>query len=108
MIIGRHKGIERGMGLLPGRGYPDLVQPALGLGLLALGQLVEHVACLVYPAALVTRRPEDFAQGSPETQGGVTDGQLRPLLEAAALQFEADSGALATDVPEALAPFIVR
>ena len=35
-----------------GLGHPDIVQHALGLALLALGQVVEHVGGLVHPAAL--------------------------------------------------------
>jgi hypothetical protein len=38
---------------LSGFGHPDRVQVLLGLGLHALGQLVQHVGGLVDPAALL-------------------------------------------------------
>ena len=76
------------MSFLPRLGPPDVVQHALGLGLLALGQFVEHVAGLVHPASLLTGFAIHFAQGLPEPERTVTHGQLRTGLEAACLQIQ--------------------
>ena len=49
---GLEEEIERLAGVLPRRGHPDVVQHRFRLGLDALRHLVQHVGCLVDPAAL--------------------------------------------------------
>ena len=65
-----------GLGLNPGLGHPDIVQPALGPGLQALGHLVQHVGGLVDPAALRAGLAIDLAERLPETQCAVADRQF--------------------------------
>jgi hypothetical protein len=57
------------------RGVQRLVQYALGLRLESARQLVERVAELVKPAALLARRGPHLAQRRPEPERAVTDGQ---------------------------------
>src|ERR1700726_2578383 len=49
---GFDEGVERGECILLGLGHPDLLERALGLRLLALGQLVQDIGGLVHPTAL--------------------------------------------------------
>ena len=69
---------ERLLGPILGLGQPDVLQVPLGLGLEGLGQLVQNVAGLVQPAALFARRAVALAQGLPEAERSVSDGQLGP------------------------------
>ena len=69
--------IEGVVGILASLRLPDVVKIALGPRLHALRQLAQHIARLVEPAALLGRLTEDLAQGGPEAERSVTDGQLR-------------------------------
>jgi hypothetical protein len=81
---------------------PDLLQLALGLRLLALWQLGEHVCSLVHPAALLARFRPYFAGGLPEAQTAVGDGQFRPHVEPAALQVEQQAAPIVRTFPCAI------
>src|SRR6516165_9626749 len=52
-LVGFDKGIQCLNGILLGLGHPDLLQRTLGLGVQALGHLVQDVGGLVHPAALL-------------------------------------------------------
>lgn len=69
-----------------GLGQPDLVQGALGLGVLALRQLGEHVGGLVHPAALLACFRPHPAGRLPEAEPAVGDPQLGRHLEPAPLE----------------------
>ncbi len=56
---------------------PDVMQRLLGLGLGSFGKVVEHVAGLVNPAALLTGAWVDLLQGGPEPHCAVADGEFR-------------------------------
>ena len=51
--VGRQEEVEGALGVVPGFGHPDVLQVLLGFLLQTLGQLVQDVARLVYPAALL-------------------------------------------------------
>ena len=86
--VGLQEEVERLLGPILGLGHPDVLPVPLGLGLEGLGQLVQHVAGLVQPAALFARRAVALAQGLPEAARSVADGQLGRHLEAAPLEIE--------------------
>ena len=86
--VGLQEEVERLLGPILGLGQPDVLQVPLGLGLEGLGQLVQNVAGLVQPAALFARRAVALAQGLPEAERSVSDGQLGRHLEAAPLEIE--------------------
>src|SRR5437660_11502374 len=91
LVFGRvalDEGVERQFGGGLGFGHPDLLQCALGLRLLALWQLGEHVGGLVYPAALLARFRPDLTGGLPEPERAIGDGKLRRHVEPAPLQVE--------------------
>ena len=67
---------HRRFGRDPALGHPDLVQIDLGLSLGLRGQVVEYVARLVHPTALVTCRGEHLANRTLETEGSVANGEL--------------------------------
>ena len=69
--------IERSMGILAGLGLPDVVKHLLSLGLGALGEVIEHIARFMHPAALLARGWKNLFQCRPEPHGPVTGGQLR-------------------------------
>ena len=52
---------------------PDVVQLPLGLGLGRLRQIVEHVCCLVHPAALLARFCVNFLKGGPKPKRSIED-----------------------------------
>lgn len=81
-----HKAVERLSGLGFGFGHPDLMEARLGLALNGFWQFIEHMGRLVHPAALAAGVWPDLVQGRPETQGAVTDRQLRRRLQTACLQ----------------------
>src|SRR5690606_30391433 len=69
-----------------GLSLPDLMQAGFGFRLQASGHLVEHIARLVDPAALLACLCEDLAQSGPEAERSVTHRQLGcqgqpPLLQ---------------------------
>nr|WP_261343440.1 hypothetical protein [Crateriforma conspicua] len=64
-------------------GLPDFMKVAFGFGLNAPRQLVQNVGRFVTPAALPLHFRERFADRRPETEGTVTDGDPRGLLQAA-------------------------
>src|SRR6188472_4752392 len=84
--VGVDEMVEGGRGRLPGLGHPDAVQVLLGLGLHALGQLVQNVGGLVDPTALLARGPIDLAQRLPEPEVAVADSEFRADLQAAVAQ----------------------
>ena len=86
--IGLDEGIERRLGVLPRFGHPDVLQHALGLGLLALGQLVENVSGLMHPASLLTGPRPDFADRLPEAERAISDGDLGRHRQTPALEIE--------------------
>ena len=57
-------------------------------GLQRLRHRVQNVAHLVEPAALFTGRAEHLAQGVPEAERAIANGQVRGLAQAAALQVQ--------------------
>jgi len=61
------------------------VQFRLRLGLNGFWHRIQHVHGLVQPAQLFPRRWEHLAQGGPEPEGAVADGQLRIRLQATTL-----------------------
>ncbi len=81
--VGIDEGVEGRLRRLAGLGHPDRVQLLLGLGLQALGQLVQHVGRLVNPAALRARGTVNLAQRLLEPEIAVADGELRAELETA-------------------------
>ena len=68
--------IEGGMCVLARFCLPDVMQHFLGLGLAALGQVIQNVACFVHPTALLARGWEHFFQCGPEPHGPVSCCQL--------------------------------
>lgn len=73
--------VERGLGVGPGVGHPDVLQGPLPSRLLAPGQFVEHVRGLVHPAALAARLGPDLLDGLPEAERAIRDRELRPDRE---------------------------
>ena len=73
--IGLAEGVERRLGVLARSSHPDVLQHALGLGLLALGQLVENVGGLMHPASLLTGLGPDLADRLPEAERAIGDGE---------------------------------
>ncbi len=77
---------RRSRGWLPGGcGFDDLVQHPLGLGLHPLGQRVEHIGCLVNPAALLSRCREHVARGLAPAPAAPTIALVRrhPVTQSA-------------------------
>ena len=64
--IGLEEGIERQVSVLARVCHPDLVQVGFRFRLQILGQLVQHICRLVYPAALLARRAKHLGQRFPE------------------------------------------
>ena len=64
------------------------MQHALGLGLLALGQLVENVGGLMHPASLLTGLGPDLADRLPEAERAIGDGDLGRHRQTPALEIE--------------------
>ena len=69
--------VNRGLGRCPGRGAVDLAQVRLHGPLHGFRHLVEHVAGLVEPAALVPGARIDLVQRFPEAECAVADRDLR-------------------------------
>ena len=86
--IGLVEGVERRLGVLPRFGHPDVLQHALGPGLLALGQLVENVGGLMHPTSLLTGPRPDFADRLPEAERAISDGDLGRHRQTPALEIE--------------------
>ena len=82
------------LSLCPSRRVGDSTQHELGLVLLSLWKLGEHVYDLVVPAALLCRLRIDVAQSSPDAQVSVSNHQPRAAQ------------APALDVPEHLGPVL--
>src|SRR5438445_12228589 len=76
-LVFRQKRLKRLVRLLSGLGHPDLVQVGLGSGLYALGHVVEHIGCLVYPAALLPRLGIHRASRCPEAHGAIPGRYIR-------------------------------
>jgi len=76
--VGLDEDVESGFGGAPGLCHPDIVQRALGLGVQAVGQFVEHVGGLVHPTTLHSRSRPNLPDCLPETERAIADGQLRP------------------------------
>jgi hypothetical protein len=83
---GFDEGVEGCERILLGLGHPDLLQRLLGLRLLALRQLVEHIGGLVHPAALAACLWPHFLDRLPEAQRAVGDREFGPHREPAPLQ----------------------
>jgi hypothetical protein len=83
--VGLDEGVERGLGL--GR-HPDRLQGPLGLGVLALWQLVQHVCRLEHPAALLARFRPHLAERLPEPESAIGGGEFRHDRQATPLQIE--------------------
>src|SRR5215510_3972248 len=94
--------VERGKGVHFRLGHPDLLQVTLGLRLLALRQLGEHVCCLVHPAALLAHFRPYFAGGLPKAKTTVGDGEFRPHVEPATLQVEQQAAPIVCTFPCAI------
>src|SRR6056297_672899 len=79
--------IEGGMRILAGLGLPYVVQhfPSFGLG--ALGKVIEHIAGLMHPAALLAGCRENVFQRRPEAHGTIAQSQFWSLQAPA---FEAE------------------
>ena len=60
--IGLNEEVEGGLRVGLGLGHPDVLEMALGPGLLGFGNLVEHVDRLVHPAPLLANLAIYFAQ----------------------------------------------
>src|SRR5262249_39915072 len=95
-------GVKRGKAIRLRLGHPDLLQLALGLRLLALWQLGEHVCGLVHPATLLARFRPYFAGGLPEAETAVGDGEFRPHVEPATLQVEQQAAPIVRTFPCAI------
>ena len=80
------EGIEGEDRLRSGGRHPDLVRRRLGVALHALGQFVEYVGALAYPAALSADLGIDLIERCPETECPVADRQQGAPLHAARLQ----------------------
>ena len=80
------------------------LQGPLGLGVLALWQLVQHVCRLVHPAALLARFWPHLAERLPEPESAIGGGEFRRDRQATPLQIEQQRapvmGALARAVGE--------
>src|SRR2546422_86079 len=79
-ILGAVRGAEAGDLALSGRaglGVHDLVQRLLGPRLEALGELVQDVGDPVDPTALLCRLWPHVADGGPESQRAIPNGQYR-------------------------------
>ena len=69
-------------------GPSDVLQRTLGLCLQALGQLVQDIRRLVYPAALrICLRPH-LIDRFPEAKRAIGDGELRSYCQTAPLEIE--------------------
>ena len=68
--------IEGFVGVLAGLGLPNVMQHFLGLGLGSLGQVIQGIACLMHPAALLAGCWEDFFKCGPEPHGTIASGQF--------------------------------
>jgi len=86
--IDRQELIESVLGVLPSGGHPDLLQRRLGLGLLALGQLVQNIGCFMNPTALGLGRAEDLGKRLPEAQGTITGREMGIDRQPAGLQIQ--------------------
>ena len=62
------------------------MQSLLGFLLHRFRQVVQHVACLVHPATLPSRRRIHFRQCRPEAHRAITDGELCRLFQATLFQ----------------------
>lgn len=69
--------IEGSMGVVAGFGLPYIVQHFPGLGLGPLRKIIEHIAGLMHPAALLARGRIDFFQRRPEPHGTIARGESR-------------------------------
>ena len=69
--------IEGLVGIFARLGLPDIMQHFLGLGLGALGGVVQYIACFVHPAPLLARGWENLFQRRPEPHGTVTGGPFQ-------------------------------
>ena len=74
--VGFQEEVEGALGILPGFGHPDVLQAPLGFLLQTLGQLVQDVARLVNPAALLAGAWVDLAERLPEAERAVAERQL--------------------------------
>ena len=79
--------IEGGVGFGFGLGHPDILQMRLGFRLHGLGQRIEHVRCLVDPAALHPGLAVNLMERGPEAHGAIADGQLGRDLQPPAFRF---------------------
>src|SRR6056297_268831 len=79
--------IEGGMRILAGLGLPYVVQHFPGFGLGALGKVIEHIAALMHPAALLAGCRENVFQRRPEAHGTIARSQFWSLQAPA---FEAE------------------
>jgi hypothetical protein len=76
-LVVRQEPIVGGQGILTRRGQIQVVKHLFSPALQTLGQLIEHVGGLMYPAALLLDSGTEFLlQGDPETERPVTGGQL--------------------------------
>src|SRR5262245_49502191 len=73
---GLDEGIERRERILLGLSHPDLLQRSLGLGLLALRQLVEEIGGLVHPATLPAHLGPYLFEGLPKAKRAIGDREL--------------------------------
>src|SRR5215471_7799650 len=86
--IGFDKSVKRFESILLGCRHPDLLQGSLGLWLLALRQLVQHISGFVHPTALATRFWPNFLERLPEPERAVGNGKLGPDREPTPPQVE--------------------
>src|SRR5215475_15712161 len=73
---GFNEGIERRERIFLGLGHPDFLERPLGLGVLALRQLVQNVGGLVDPAALTAGLRPYLLDRLPEAKRAVGDREL--------------------------------
>ncbi len=73
LAAGVDEALERGLGMVPALGHPDLLQRLLGPGLDAFGQDVQDAARLAQPAAPVAGVRIRLVERGPEPQGPVAD-----------------------------------
>src|SRR6516162_2493201 len=85
---GLDEGIEGCERIPLGLGHPDLLQRALGLRLLTLRQLVQHIRGLVHPAALAEGLRPYFLDGLPEAERSVGNSKLRSHGKAAPFEIK--------------------
>jgi len=86
ILVGERRGCRLGRRTV--RRRPDLTQVRLGRGLDGLGQLVQHVGCLVHRAALVPGRRRHLLERFLEAERPVTGGQFRRDRKATRLQVD--------------------